>query len=233
HSLGQGLHRRNAAPLRGAHPLPPAESARGGQVASASGGVRYRQCSGARSARADRLGSGLPSPRPNRGRAGSSGRSRDRHRPLRPRPRVSPERKGGGRARRASPGRSASSRAARRAGRAGAARGEEGKRRDSPYSLAPCPASRPELPPCKAGTLPAGAVKPPDMRILIIGSGAREHALAWKISQSKSAEVLCAPGNPGTAKHGENLPVALDDPMQIAKLAQAVGAALVVIGPEA
>ncbi|HME91988.1 MAG TPA: phosphoribosylamine--glycine ligase, partial [Myxococcaceae bacterium] len=71
------------------------------------------------------------------------------------------------------------------------------------------------------------------MRILIIGSGAREHALAWKISQSKSAEVLCAPGNPGTAKHGENLPVALDDPMQIAKLAQAVGAALVVIGPEA
>jgi len=71
------------------------------------------------------------------------------------------------------------------------------------------------------------------MRILIIGSGAREHALAWKISQSKSAEVLCAPGNPGTAKHGENLPVALDEPMQIAKLAQAVGAGLVVIGPEA
>ena len=71
------------------------------------------------------------------------------------------------------------------------------------------------------------------MRILIVGSGAREHALAWKISQSKGAEVFCAPGNPGTASYGENLPVALDEPAEIAKLAQAIRAGLVVIGPEA
>jgi len=71
------------------------------------------------------------------------------------------------------------------------------------------------------------------MRILIVGSGAREHALAWKISQSSGAELFCAPGNPGTAKHGENLPVKLDEPAQIAKLAQADSAALVVVGPEA
>ncbi len=70
------------------------------------------------------------------------------------------------------------------------------------------------------------------MRILVLGSGGREHALVWKMGQSRGAEIFCAPGNPGTAQHGENLPVALDDPSEIAKLARWVAAKLVVVGPE-
>ena len=46
------------------------------------------------------------------------------------------------------------------------------------------------------------------MNILIVGSGAREHSLAWKIKQSpKVGNIFIAPGNPGTAKLGTNLPI--------------------------
>src|SRR5262245_25328567 len=46
------------------------------------------------------------------------------------------------------------------------------------------------------------------MRVLIVGSGSREHALAWKLSQSPFLEKLfIAPGNPGTAQLGQNIPV--------------------------
>ena len=52
------------------------------------------------------------------------------------------------------------------------------------------------------------------MKVLLIGSGGREHALAWKRAQSPSVrEVLCAPGNAGTATESKvrNLPIAVTD----------------------
>ena len=50
------------------------------------------------------------------------------------------------------------------------------------------------------------------MNILLLGSGGREHALAWKIAQSpKLTQLFIAPGNPGTASLGKNLPIAVND----------------------
>jgi len=50
------------------------------------------------------------------------------------------------------------------------------------------------------------------MKILIIGGGGREHALAWKIAQSpKVTALFCAPGNPGTAPMATNLDIPADD----------------------
>jgi phosphoribosylamine---glycine ligase len=71
------------------------------------------------------------------------------------------------------------------------------------------------------------------MKILVLGSGAREHALAWKLSKSAGVRVACAPGNPGTARHAENVSVDLDDPSRVAQLARSLAADLVVVGPEA
>ena len=50
------------------------------------------------------------------------------------------------------------------------------------------------------------------MNILLLGSGGREHAMAWKIVQSpKLSQLFIAPGNPGTASLGTNLPIAADN----------------------
>ena len=50
------------------------------------------------------------------------------------------------------------------------------------------------------------------MKILVIGSGGREHALVWKLSQSpRVARLYCAPGNAGTSQLGENVPIQVDD----------------------
>src|SRR5580658_10197203 len=65
------------------------------------------------------------------------------------------------------------------------------------------------------------------MRILIVGSGGREHALAWKLGQSPGVEVFAAPGNPGMAHVGTCVAGAPLD------AAEAVAADLTVIGPEA
>ncbi len=70
------------------------------------------------------------------------------------------------------------------------------------------------------------------MRILIVGSGGREHALAWKIAQSPGVSLFCAPGNPGTAQLAENVAVKSDDPREITSLARLLGVELVVVGPE-
>ena len=73
------------------------------------------------------------------------------------------------------------------------------------------------------------------MKILVIGGGGREHALAWKLAQSpKATKVFVAPGNGGTALAGgklQNLPIT--DVVKLREWAQAEGVALAVVGPEA
>lgn len=72
------------------------------------------------------------------------------------------------------------------------------------------------------------------MRVLLIGSGGREHALAWKLSQSSQlSELHAAPGNPGIAQLGECHPVRAEDGEGLLDLAHTLGADLVVVGPEA
>ncbi|MCH8865781.1 MAG: phosphoribosylamine--glycine ligase [Proteobacteria bacterium] len=74
------------------------------------------------------------------------------------------------------------------------------------------------------------------MKVLVIGSGGREHALAWKCAQSPDVdEVLVAPGNAGTAREPRvrNVPVAADDIEALASLAQTENAGLTIVGPEA
>lgn len=71
------------------------------------------------------------------------------------------------------------------------------------------------------------------MKVLLLGAGGREHALAWKLSQSPLLEALyCAPGNPGTAELGTNCPVDPADPPAVVTLARTEKIDLVVVGPE-
>ncbi len=71
------------------------------------------------------------------------------------------------------------------------------------------------------------------MRVLIVGSGGREHALAWKIGQSpKLDRLFIAPGNGGTSREGENVPVSADDIPGLVQLAKDRKVDLVVVGPE-
>ena len=72
------------------------------------------------------------------------------------------------------------------------------------------------------------------MRVLIVGSGGREHALAWGCAQHPSTpEIICAPGNAGTAQVGVNVNVSATDGPSLADLARQRDADLVVIGPDA
>ncbi len=71
------------------------------------------------------------------------------------------------------------------------------------------------------------------MRILVIGKGGREHALAWKLSQSKKAEkIFVAPGNGGIAELAEIVPIAVDDLTGLADFAEKNRIDLTVVGPE-
>ena len=71
------------------------------------------------------------------------------------------------------------------------------------------------------------------MKILLLGSGGREHALAWKIAQSAKCEKLfIAPGNPGTAQVGENVAIGVDDFEAQKNFAAANNIDMVVVGPE-
>jgi len=73
------------------------------------------------------------------------------------------------------------------------------------------------------------------MRVLIIGSGGREHALAWKAAQSpRVEEVLVAPGNAGTAREPRvrNVDVAAEDVAGLVDLARREGVGLTIVGPE-
>src|ERR671937_3030091 len=72
------------------------------------------------------------------------------------------------------------------------------------------------------------------MKVLLLGSGGREHALAWKLAQSPALEELhAAPGNPGIAALGDCHPVRAEDPEGLLALARGLHVDLVVIGPEA
>ena len=72
------------------------------------------------------------------------------------------------------------------------------------------------------------------MNVLVVGSGGREHALAWKIQQSPLVDrVFVAPGNPGTAAIGENVPIAADDLEGLVQFAIDQSIDLTVVGPEA
>jgi len=71
------------------------------------------------------------------------------------------------------------------------------------------------------------------MKVLVVGSGGREHALCWKLSQSpKVSELICAPGNPGIASCARLAQVKADDVDGLVALASAEGVGLVVVGPE-
>jgi phosphoribosylamine--glycine ligase len=71
------------------------------------------------------------------------------------------------------------------------------------------------------------------MRILIVGNGGREHALAWKIRQSPLVtEVYCAPGNAGIAEIADCVPIDASSIVEVADFAQTVKADLTVVGPE-
>ncbi len=71
------------------------------------------------------------------------------------------------------------------------------------------------------------------MKILLLGSGGREHALAWKIAQSPKIEKLyIAPGNAGTREVGENVNIKADDFQSIKELVIGKGINMVVVGPE-
>lgn len=71
------------------------------------------------------------------------------------------------------------------------------------------------------------------MKLLLLGSGGREHALAWKIAQSPKVEKLyIAPGNAGTAECGENVAIAADDFDSLKNFVIDNGISMVVVGPE-
>jgi phosphoribosylamine--glycine ligase len=71
------------------------------------------------------------------------------------------------------------------------------------------------------------------VRLLVVGSGGREHALCWALRrENPDARLYCAPGNPGTADLGTNLPIPADDLDRLADAADMHGIDLTVVGPE-
>jgi phosphoribosylamine---glycine ligase len=71
------------------------------------------------------------------------------------------------------------------------------------------------------------------MKILVIGSGGREHALAWKLRQSPDAErIFCAPGNAGTSEIAENVAIPASDLTALVRFAKENGIDLTVVGPD-
>jgi phosphoribosylamine--glycine ligase len=71
------------------------------------------------------------------------------------------------------------------------------------------------------------------MKVLVVGSGGREHTLVWKIAQSpKVKKIYCAPGNAGIAAQAECISIAADDIGQLASFAERTGINLTMVGPE-
>jgi len=83
------------------------------------------------------------------------------------------------------------------------------------------------------GCLYSAAAIAPLMKIFVIGSGGREHALAWKLRQSPHAErIFCAPGNAGTAEIGENVAIPASDLEALVGFAKENCVDLTVVGPD-
>ena len=71
------------------------------------------------------------------------------------------------------------------------------------------------------------------MKVLVVGNGAREHAITWKLAQSpKINELYTAPGNAGTARIAQNIDIPANDIKALGKAAQQKNIDLVVVGPE-
>lgn len=71
------------------------------------------------------------------------------------------------------------------------------------------------------------------MRVLVVGNGAREHAIVWKMAQSPMApEIVAAPGNAGTAQIAENAPIRAEDTDSLLQYADSADVDLTVVGPE-
>src|SRR5579872_2820680 len=71
------------------------------------------------------------------------------------------------------------------------------------------------------------------MKVLVIGSGGREHALVWKLAQSPSvSKIWCLPGNGGISQQAECLAGNLADIPSLANVAEKLGADLTIVGPE-
>lgn len=72
------------------------------------------------------------------------------------------------------------------------------------------------------------------MKVIVIGSGSREHALAWRLRRCPSVkDLIIAPGNPGTALEGRNVPIKVDDVTALLELAKSEQVDLTIVGPEA
>ena len=72
------------------------------------------------------------------------------------------------------------------------------------------------------------------MRVLVVGSGGREHTLVWKIAQSPKVEkIYCAPGNPGIAQHAECVDIEADDIAALKEFSKKNNIDLTIVGPEA
>jgi len=71
------------------------------------------------------------------------------------------------------------------------------------------------------------------MNILVLGSGGREHAISWKLSQSpKVSKLFISPGNAGTKNVGENVDISVNDFESISKLVLENNIEMIVVGPE-
>ena len=71
------------------------------------------------------------------------------------------------------------------------------------------------------------------MKVLVVGSGGREHAIAWKLAQSKEVEkIFIAPGNAGTAAVGENVDIGVNDHEGLAAFVVENKIGLTIVGPE-
>jgi phosphoribosylamine--glycine ligase len=71
------------------------------------------------------------------------------------------------------------------------------------------------------------------MKILVIGSGAREHAMAWKLSRERDVtDIVCAPGNPGIAAVARCIPADVTNPAELLEIARREAVDLTVVGPE-
>src|SRR6185436_5871078 len=71
------------------------------------------------------------------------------------------------------------------------------------------------------------------MKVLVVGGGGREHALAWKLSSERNVrEILCAPGNPGTEAIARNVDINATDVDALSAFAECEAVDLTVVGPE-